>query len=281
VKFIVVSPHAANSYGSYSYAQLKYTIPYLLSSFRVDTNCVWLGGPSMGGRGTFSVPMEDTVLGKKLAGIMPMSDGGYDTRYDLIPNLNTCLKRGMGYIFTVGATDVGVITNARYYNDTMRKAVTTGRGFYKEIAGLGHTADAWTQPFLPASRWWNTNKNAWDIMANTRRTTTTGTTAAAQVLTQRATAVMSTEAATTTAPAFTLYPNPAKDVFVMGLNNAYTGRMLVQIIDGSGAVRRIYSYTKDQSVIQVNVQVSDLPTGTYFVRVQVGTYHEVKKFIKL
>ena len=52
-------------------------------------------------------------------------------------------------------------------------------------------------------------------------------------------------------------------------------------IDGSGVVRKIYSYSKDQAVSQVNVAVGDLPTGTYFVRVQVGTYHEVKKLIKL
>jgi hypothetical protein len=258
-----------------------------MSTLRVDTSCVWLGGPSMGGRGTFSVPMEDTVLGKRLAGIMPMSAGGYDTRWDLIPNLQTCLKRGMGYIYTVGATDVGVLDNARTYNNYMKTAVQQGRGFYTEIPGLGHVPDAWTIPFYMTTRWWNNNKNAWDIMANNRRLAGIKTAAAATGLKTFAaagmTAILTDSAAVQTGklPSFSLYPNPVKDQFTMVLNNTHLGTMLVQVVDGSGAVRRTLQVNKSLPVTQVQVQVGDLTAGVYFVRIQIGNWSEIHKIMKL
>src|SRR6186713_3056714 len=91
IKFVVISPHCASCGGSYSYPQLQYTIPYLVANYRIDSTCIWAGGLSSGGRGTFSLPMGDkvgdTLLGNKLAGIMPMANGGYDNRTDLFPNL--------------------------------------------------------------------------------------------------------------------------------------------------------------------------------------------------
>ena len=78
IKYIVVSPHCALCGGSYSYPQLQYTIPALFTAYRVDTSCVWVGGLSSGGRGTWSVVMGqnigDTILGKRITGIMPMAN---------------------------------------------------------------------------------------------------------------------------------------------------------------------------------------------------------------
>ena len=170
VKFIVISPHAAKTGGSYSYPQLRYTIPYLFTAYRVDTTRVWLGGLSMGGRATFSVPMEDPTLGNRLAGIMPMSNGGYDQRFDLIPNLGKCLKNGLSAIYTVGSNDGGALNYARVYRDSMAKNAQPGKFFYREVPGADHNSAAWNPPFYLESRWWNNNKrNAWDLMANTRR----------------------------------------------------------------------------------------------------------------
>ncbi|MBN9384755.1 MAG: T9SS type A sorting domain-containing protein [Chitinophagaceae bacterium] len=281
VKFIVVSPFAPGTAGSYSYAQLQYTIPYLLSNYRVDPTCVWLGGGSMGGRGTFSVPMESVSLGGKLAGIMPMSAGGYDTRTDLIPNLQTCLKNGLGYIFTVGASDVGVLGNAQYYSNAMKTAVQSGRGFYKEIPGLAHTVDAWTQPFLLTSRWWNGNKNAWDIMASTHSSTTTSA-VAARAVTATSTSQLDTEnTADATVTSISLWPNPVRDAFTLSLNNSHTGKLLIQVLDATGAIRKSYATEKSQAITLTTVDVSGLTAGTYFVRIQVGSWIVTRKIVKI
>jgi hypothetical protein len=281
VKFIVVSPHAALSGGSYSYPQLQYTIPYLLANLRVDTNCVWLGGPSMGGRGTFSVPMSSVSLGEKLTGIMPMSTGGYDNYTNLLPNLATCLKNGMGYIFTVGAADQGIVPNAEYYNNYMTGAVLPGRGFYKEIAGLGHTADAWTQPFLLTSRWWTANRNAWDVMASTHKGSTTTAAAAARQVTTSAASFQTVDSLSGGAASLSIYPNPVRDAFTVNMNNALMGKLLVQVVDVSGTVVSVYNLEKSQQASQLTVPVSNLPAGTYFVRIQLGTWTVTKKIIKI
>lgn len=279
VKFIVISPFAPGTGGSYSYAQLQYTIPYLLSNYRVDPTCVWLGGGSMGGRGTLSVPMESVSLGGKLTGIMPMSTGGYDGRTDLIPNLQTCLKNGLGYIFTVGASDVGVLGNAQYYNSAMKTAVQSGRGFYKEIPGLAHTADAWTQPFLLTSRWWNGNKNAWDIMASTHSSTAT-TAVAPRAVTMASTSLLDTTAGATVT-SLSIWPNPVRDAFTLSLNNSYTGKLLIQVMDATGAIRKSYATEKSQAITLTTVDMSGLTSGTYFVRIQVGSWIVTKKIVKI
>ena len=278
VKFIVLAPHAANSGGSYSYAQLQYTIPYVMTNSRVDTTCVWLSGGSMGGRGVLSVPMESVTLGSRLAGIMPMSTGGYDGRTDLIPNLSSCLKNGLGYILTVGAKDDGVVGYAQYYNGTMSKAVTAGHGFYKEIAGLSHTADAWTQPFLLTSRWWNGNKNAWDIMASTHK----GKTAtAARAVTTATSSLLGAQDAAASETAVQIFPNPVRDAFTLNLNNPYTGKLLIQVMDASGAIRKEYATDKSQPASQTSVNLSGLTAGTYFVRITVGNWSITKKIVKI
>jgi endoglucanase len=160
----------------------------------------------------------------------------------------------------------------------MSKAVAIGHGFFKEIAGLGHTADAWTQPFLLTSRWWNGNKNAWDIMASTHKGKT-GTTAA-RAVTTNASGLDLQDAAAAEA-AVQIFPNPVRDAFTLNLNNPYTGKMLIQVMDVSGAIRKEYATDKNQPVSQVMVNISGLATGTYFVRITVGNWQTTRKIVKI
>jgi len=82
-------------------------------------------------------------------------------------------------------------------------------------------------------------------------------------------------------PAFTIYPNPVRDNFVLQLNNSQTGKMNVQVVNQTGAIIRSYLFNKDQMVNQVNVPANDLPTGVYFVHVQIGTWSDKRKIVKL
>jgi len=81
--------------------------------------------------------------------------------------------------------------------------------------------------------------------------------------------------------AFALYPNPVRDQFTLEINNSYTGTMVVQVIDPTGATKRSYNFNKDQSLIQKSISISDLTTGIYFIHVQIGNWTETKKVMKL
>jgi hypothetical protein len=82
-------------------------------------------------------------------------------------------------------------------------------------------------------------------------------------------------------PSFTIYPNPVRDNFVLQLNNSQTGKMNVQVVNQAGAIIRSYLFNKDQMVNQVTVPAKDLPTGVYFVHVQIGTWSDKQKIVKL
>jgi hypothetical protein len=79
---------------------------------------------------------------------------------------------------------------------------------------------------------------------------------------------------------FILYPNPAKSNFTVQVNNTATGMMSIQVIDATGRVRQAQALQKDGQAMQVELSAESLPAGIYFVKVQVGTWSEVKKLMK-
>jgi parallel beta-helix repeat protein len=82
-------------------------------------------------------------------------------------------------------------------------------------------------------------------------------------------------------PSFTIYPNPVTDNYVLQLNNNQTGKMNVQVINQAGALVRSYLFNKDQVVDQITLSANDLPPGVYFVHVQIGTWSDKRKLVKL
>ena len=82
-------------------------------------------------------------------------------------------------------------------------------------------------------------------------------------------------------PSFVIYPNPVRHNFVLQLNNSHTGKMNVQVVNQAGAIVRSYLFNKDQMVNQVTVPANELPTGVYFIHVQIGTWSDQRKIVKL
>jgi poly(3-hydroxybutyrate) depolymerase len=80
--------------------------------------------------------------------------------------------------------------------------------------------------------------------------------------------------------ALILYPNPAKSGFTVQVNNALTGTLIVQVIDATGRIRQVQALHKDQSAMQVSMSAESLSAGTYFVRVQIGAWSNIKKLMK-
>jgi endoglucanase len=86
--------------------------------------------------------------------------------------------------------------------------------------------------------------------------------------------------ADTATATFGMYPNPVRSNFTLNLSNAYTGKVLVQIIDLQGAVRQVETFDKEDPSMYINVSAHDLPAGLYIVRVQMGKWSAVKKMLK-
>jgi parallel beta-helix repeat protein len=82
-------------------------------------------------------------------------------------------------------------------------------------------------------------------------------------------------------PSLTIYPNPVRDNFILQLNNSHMGKMDVQLMNQAGAIVRSYLFNKDQIVNQITVPAHDLPTGVYFIHVQIGTWSDKRKIVKL
>jgi hypothetical protein len=175
IKFIVISPHCASCGSNYSYPQLQYTIPSVMYSYRVDTSCVWVGGLSAGARGTWSVVMGnnvgDTALGKRITGIMPMANGGYDNYLGTLePNLDTIARRGLGCLYVIGDQDPGYNSIGYFaYNTVMQTYSQTGKYFTKVIVGGTHSANVWNLPFPESAHVWDPSLNAWQQMWGMRK----------------------------------------------------------------------------------------------------------------
>jgi len=182
IKFIVVSPHCASCGGSYSYPQLQYTIPYLFSTYRVDTSCVFVGGLSSGGSATWSVvmgngasspPAPDTNLAKRITGIMPMANGGYDnaiSQTTMAAALDTNLRRGLAVLYIIGDQDPGF--NAIGYHAYAHADTTygvPGRWFHTIVPGAAHTSAVWNQPWPLTARVWSSTMNSWTQMWSLRK----------------------------------------------------------------------------------------------------------------
>lgn len=174
VEWIVISPHCTdNNQCSFSYPQLQYTIPYILATYRVDPSCLWVGGLSAGGAGTWSSVMGDTVLASKIAGIVPESNGGMDNWITIATyknNLTSWAKKGGACLYIIGSQDPGD-NGPGYgaYSSLMRAACLPGRYADSIIAGGIHDARVWNLPWPQTARIWSKTMNAWTQMWALRR----------------------------------------------------------------------------------------------------------------
>ncbi len=80
---------------------------------------------------------------------------------------------------------------------------------------------------------------------------------------------------------FAINPNPVIENFTIDLNNNYTGKMHVLIINESGTIIRSLNLNKDQESTQLSLSARNFPPGAYFVRVQIGNWIDTKKILKL
>ena len=83
-------------------------------------------------------------------------------------------------------------------------------------------------------------------------------------------------------PGFRVYPNPAVDVITIRYRIPDAGYRIMSIVDISGRV--VWSSSGEELTpgkYETGIDVSDVPAGIYFLRLQIGNETVVRKLIKL
>jgi Carbohydrate binding module (family 6)/Secretion system C-terminal sorting domain len=78
-----------------------------------------------------------------------------------------------------------------------------------------------------------------------------------------------------------LYPNPTTDVFQLSIDNAQTGKFLVQVISSAGRLVKTYTFEKGLSEMQVQISLAGLPAGIYLIRIGGTDWQVIRKEMKL
>ena len=78
-----------------------------------------------------------------------------------------------------------------------------------------------------------------------------------------------------------LFPNPVESELNLRLQSDYVGRVAVTILDVHGRLIREVQYDKGGEMLNAEIDVSQLPMGTYHLRVVEADRQQLRKFIKL
>ncbi len=152
--FIVISPQAPS--WSYSYNELRYILPSILSKYRIDRSRIYLTGLSAGGGGTFTTfGSRDSLFIKNFAAMATASSAGTNNTsngYTAV-QVEAGLRYGSTYgvrMWTVaGDFDYLLTTDVRYHDST-NKANPAPANKLTVLSGVGHSA--WNQMYNPSFR---------------------------------------------------------------------------------------------------------------------------------
>lgn len=168
VRFIVVSPHAANTSFSYSGPDVRTLTNGVLASYRVDTTQVFIGGLSAGGYGAWSMfKTFRSVPSCPVTGIVPLSGLEYTAGTDA--QFNTAMSSGRSLMAVCGNQDALVSVQRTYLIEALANDNPPPQRVWSyEVPSAGHDSSVWNPIFRMNNRWLNPTKNIWDLMANIR-----------------------------------------------------------------------------------------------------------------
>jgi len=118
-----------------------------------------------------TTPNTDTLIGKRITGIMPMANGGFDNFINITNmNLDTVARRGLGCLYIIGDQDPGYNTIGYFaYNDTMTRYSQPGKYKSRVVIGGTHSENVWNVPFPLNADPWSTGMNSWTLMWTMRK----------------------------------------------------------------------------------------------------------------
>jgi hypothetical protein len=140
-KFIIISPHAQDTNWSYGVTQLKYMLPEIEKTYRIDTSRIYLTGVSAGGWGLWTC-VADPEFVQKLAAVVPVSAvtlrPDEENQSKIIPNIK---KYGLP-VWMICGTDDAWYNNefgAEYYFNLINKSEPPIPSQLTGILHRGHT----------------------------------------------------------------------------------------------------------------------------------------------
>jgi hypothetical protein len=148
-KFIVISPHAASTFWSYSIGHLKDILPWALDNYRINANRVYVTGLSAGGGGTWSVA-SDVEWAKNIAAIVPIAATEYQVGGSMTlayQRLRQCVVDSLGVIHICGTGDAQNSSHVRYDTCIQNAPPVEGRYYYETISGVSHDSASWNPPY--------------------------------------------------------------------------------------------------------------------------------------
>lgn len=83
-----------------------------------------------------------------------------------------------------------------------------------------------------------------------------------------------------TADPVAVWPNPAADQLEIQLQQPEAGQHRIELLDISGATLRSLAHTVDMGSHRYSLDLSQLPSGVYLLRVQVNEAAQVKRIVK-
>ncbi len=82
-------------------------------------------------------------------------------------------------------------------------------------------------------------------------------------------------------PTVDVFPNPTMGKLTVQLSSDYVGRVELMILDINGRMVKDYRYEKSDVLFEDKLEVTELPMGTYTIRIIEGDRQLVRKFVKL
>ena len=83
------------------------------------------------------------------------------------------------------------------------------------------------------------------------------------------------------APIVDVYPNPTLGKLTVQVNSDFRGQVDLMILDINGRMVKSYQYDKRDALLEDRLEVTELPMGTYTIRIIEGDRQLVRKFVKL
>ena len=77
-----------------------------------------------------------------------------------------------------------------------------------------------------------------------------------------------------------VYPNPTNNNFVAQFNSPLKGKMEVIVLDELGRVVNYQTINKSNDIIQINVDLSTMNKGVYFLKIQSDQAQYIKRVLK-
>lgn len=78
----------------------------------------------------------------------------------------------------------------------------------------------------------------------------------------------------------TAYPNPVLNELNIALNSEFIGDVTFQLFNTKGDSVQAFTLPKEHNIAKYQLNMENIPSGLYLLKIIQGKYHSVKKILK-